>query len=729
MLQGDPPPLLRLPPELLRFIVHALEPRPRCYLARCCRSLHRAVSAVQWHSPLATLRAITDREHGSLQDVGRLLFANLLRHARHIRELEFPDPSVIVNGGIGALSTSTGGLVSFDAGGLDPFAIADTDVRELIRRCPMLRRLSLSDCVRCTDSSLLALASSEQIRFFDRLLLDRCSEMTDTGLVALLSKTPHLLHLSLNLIPLATPCVVNTIAITCKKLQNLSMADCDAITDESISWIASGCPDLVALDLSDCKNLTESGLIEFVRLRRKTHKSTYTGFKSMRLNGLNSITDKSLIALLTGECEDILESWNASKVSTGLETLELANVPNVTHIAISAVSSCMPANSLSTLNLNNLLIPIDETSVENMTESLISLFKQQKWIKCLQMAGGLSGAVEMKVCKAIAENLSLLEVLDLSECELVSDDGSRDIAVSCRNLVNVNFKGCMGISDGTVHGFVDQSNPAPSKLQFLNIGLCNKITDAATQYLCRLCSSSDADTKGLHTLKFSGCFDITDATLNSISDSIVTSHNATTTRSGASPSGSLRLLCFSGCHNLTQSAITRLTSLLPHLESINLYSLPNVTNDAITLIAQTCPRIASLVVSKCPVGDVAALAVARGCRRLHTLYMSFLKQVPGKTLAGVSTHLTDVGVRALLENCRGLKLLDLSRSDFISDDGFAGAETLELQVLTVRACPRLTFEGAVRMARRCPRLQALDTLGCCLLGPVEREQLRKIIEG
>ncbi|KAJ3194582.1 hypothetical protein HDU82_002419 [Entophlyctis luteolus] len=552
--------------------------------------------------------------------------------------------------------------------------------------------------------------------------------MADTGLVALLSKTPHLLHLSLNLMPLATAIVVKTIAVTCRKLQNLCLADCDAATDESISWVASGCPDLAFLDLSECKNLTEAGIIEFVRIRRKTQHA-YAGFKSLRLNGLDAATDRSLIALLTGEYEDVLEPWDTSRVSVSLETLELANVVNITHVAISAISYCMPVNSLYTLNLNNVGIPIDETSVENTRKSLISLFKQQRRIKYLHMAGGLSGAVETKVCEAIAENLASLEGLDLSECELVSDDGSRNIALSCRNLVHVNLKGSIGISDGTVQAFVDQSNPIPSKLRFLNIGLCNKITDAATQYLCNLCTSSSFDSKGLHTLKFSGCFDITDATLNSISDCIVKSHNASTTMSDALISGSLRLLCFSGCHKLTSSAITRLTSFLPHLESINLYSLPNVTNNAVSLIAQTCPRISSLVVSKCPVGDVAALAIARGCLRLHTLYMSFLTQLPGITHDGVSTHLTDVGVRALLENCRALKLLDLSRADFISDDGFAGEDSLELQILTLRACPRLTFEGAVRVARRCPRLHTFDTLGCFLLGPVEREQLRKIIEG
>ncbi|KAI9340500.1 hypothetical protein BDR26DRAFT_861214 [Obelidium mucronatum] len=360
----------------------------------------------------------------------------------------------------------------------------------------------------------------------------------------------------------------------------------------------------------------------------------------------------------------------------------------------------------------------------------------------------------------------------MSECTQVSDPGTQRIASSCRALTNVNWKGCMGVTDTTITSFfvnpiTNEPHATLPSLRYLNVGLCNKISDTSTFQLSRLIQGNSKPTSnvGLHTLKFSGCFNVSDASLDSLRTMILESScNTTTTTATAIPTGSLRLLCFSGCYKITTPAITALTTLLPHLESINLYSCPQVTNEAIISISKTCPRLLSLVISKCPLGDGAAVSLGEGCPRLHTLYMSFLTgSASGGGGGGGGGGLTDVGVKAILRGCRELKLLDLSRCDGVTDDGFflavenqcyldgdcrmdidddddngddgddladksERAGNLGLQVLIVRACPRLTFEGMSRFVGKCPRLLTLDVLGCAGFGVRERERMKELVE-
>ncbi|KAJ3034102.1 hypothetical protein HK097_004630 [Rhizophlyctis rosea] len=123
--------------------------------------------------------------------------------------------------------------------------------------------------------------------------------------------------------------------------------------------------------------------------------------------------------------------------------------------------------------------------------------------------------------------------------------------------------------------------------------------------------------------------------------------------------------------------------------------------------------------SKCSVSDAGFISISRGCRRLHTLYASFL----------ASSGPSDLGVQSVLSGCRDLKLLDVSRCERITDKAFLGGDgELGLQVLLVRVCGGVTFEGLKRVVGRCPRLQRLDCTGCLGVGVEERGRLRELVD-
>ncbi|KAJ3107098.1 hypothetical protein HK100_003642 [Physocladia obscura] len=767
---------MSLPIEVLTLIIEYLWEGGETLgdVRRASRQVGAVAARVQWRNPRRILCAVSSQYQVQNQDYQQLQYqhqynhqysriqcqlraqALLARHANLVISLNLSDSHSLSNHhlptqAIDDFGISFGGIflttliprlnsvTSMIFANATAAALSDSHFSLIAHHCPWLHSLVVFDCL-CSDNALQFLADACTLDF-STLAFNRCYNISDAGLIPLVASSQNLISLSLCTVPLATSATVVAIATNCHKLELLSMSESEALNDDGLAQIARACPKLRHLDVSDCVALTEIGLDNFARNRKISHFSENALLKVLMLNGVEAVNDLNLLGLVTGELDgisnDILNT--KAKLRVGLQTLELANIPNITHFSFKALNECLHTNSLTTLNLSCVSISIGEESVEKMSNALSTFFKSQQTLKHLSLAGGISGAVDSNVCSAIAKYESRLETLDLSDCVMVSDEAVHNIASSCLELVDANFKGCTKITDYALQGFLN--HPSGCKLRFLNIGLCNQITDAATKHLALLPLTQPKSNlqittvTGLHTLKFSGCFNVSDSSLDSLSNAISKTCASQVSFSSSSYSGSLRLLCFSGCNKLTTPSITRLTCLLPYLESINLYSCPGASNTAIAAIAAACPQIQSLVISKCPVGDIAAIAVARGCPRLHTLYMSFLITPPPAVVTdNCSPHayLTDIGVRALLDGCKSLKLIDLSRSDFVSDAAFDTIgnnvdSELGLQMLILRACPFVSAEGMFRVLRRCRRLVMLDVLGCSGISGADREILNKLV--
>lgn len=105
------------------------------------------------------------------------------------------------------------------------------------------------------------------------------------------------------------------------------------------------------------------------------------------------------------------------------------------------------------------------------------------------------------------------------------------------------------------------------------------------------------------------------------------------------------------------------------------------------------------------VSDAALLALGTAFAALRTV-----------ALAGCSS-LTDVGVSWLVERCRGITRLNLTRCVKLSDLAMRalGENLPQLEGLSVRACPHISARGLRHIAHGCPRLTELDVKGLPLL--------------
>ncbi|KAI8815199.1 hypothetical protein BJ742DRAFT_782717 [Cladochytrium replicatum] len=740
-----------LPAELVDRILAFLDTTTLKSVASTSSYLYQYAVDRIWAEPCLRLNAPT---------AGVPLLAVISRHGRRMQKLAFPpydNPDLV---DLRAIVEYMGDLKEVDLSGCPPFCVGDKQAIHVLQCCPNLVSINFDDCLDITNATGYELAMHPNARSFQTVSLNRCIELDDYAIMGLLNAAPNLRTLHIACLPSITANSIHAIAAHCPNIECLDMTDLDALTDVTLHTLLERCPQLRDIDISECRNLSEEGLRTLgEKIRRGEVWTNWSGvttpsmgvFTHLRLRSIpqNILTPRALESLFhpcticpnlhqkidvvqadpmeLDDCysEEVIISQPECLVQhmrnprEYLQTLEL-NEPTLSpgfftilkdsHSVFLGTFICTLASTLPTYP------PIAYAL------SLVDFLSTQANLHTLNLSGCAS-FIDDSVCARIAAHLPRLSTFDCSGCTLITDNGICAIADACALLDNINLKECTNITDASVFALVRPRmefyhNPPRTPLLFINLGLCDRVTDASVATLSELVAIQDSysfgrPSSGMHTLKVSGCFRITDASITHFSTALQTRLETTT------PS-TLKLLCLSGCYNLTSPALTSLTTHLGLLESLNLFSCPNVDDSTLACIASHCRKLNSLVVSKCRLSSSGAVALASMCPDLHTLYMGFLLLAEG---------VGNVGVRALLRGCRQLKLLDVSRSESVTDAVFAeegeeGKKGLALQVLIMKACPGVRVAGLkVLVRQRAPRLQRLDLSGCIGVSVEEKREL------
>lgn len=225
-------------------------------------------------------------------------------------------------------------------------------------------------------------------------------------------------------------------------LQSLDISYCRKITDKGLSAVAEGCRDLRTLHLAGCRFVSDS-LLE--ALSKNCHS-----LEELGLQGCTNITNSGLSVLVEG-CRRI-------------KHLDINKCSNIGDIGISSVSKACSL-TLKTLKL------LDCYKVGD--ESILSL---------------------ASYCKN-------LETLVIGGCRNISDESMKSLAAACSNsLRKLRMDWCLNITDSSLDCIISRCK----KLEVLDIGCCEEVTDAAFQQL-----GSEDFMLGMKILKVSNCPKIT----------------------------------------------------------------------------------------------------------------------------------------------------------------------------------------------------------------------------
>ncbi|TKY50692.1 F-box/LRR-repeat protein 4 [Spatholobus suberectus] len=278
------------------------------------------------------------------------------------------------------------------------------------------------------------------------------SDVADSDLAVIANVFPCLRVLNLGYCRGITDVGMKAIGEGLPLLQSLDVSYCSRLTDKGLSAVAKGCCDLRILRAASCGFVTD-GVLE--ALSKNCPNLDELGLK------LTSVTDDGLINLASG-CRQI-------------RFLNLNNCSNVSDVGVSTISRAC-SSSLKTLKLLRCYKIGDGT--------ILSLAKFCGNLETLIICGcrDVSAGAVMLLATACG---SSLKILSIDECQNISDSSVGCILSQCRNLEVLDIGFCEKLTDAAFQ-LISNEEPGLS-LKILDIRSCPKITVAGIGILVGKC--------------------------------------------------------------------------------------------------------------------------------------------------------------------------------------------------------------------------------------------------
>lgn len=408
-----------------------------------------------------------------------------------------------------------------------------------------------------TDLGLRAVARGCQS--LRALSLWNLSSIGDEGLCEIASVSHQLEKLDLCRCPAISDKAVIAIARNCPKLTDITIESCAKIGNESLRAIGQCCPKLKSIVIKDCPLVGDQGIASLLSLNT-------CALNKVKLQALN-ISDVSLAVI--------------GHYGKSVTDLVLSDLKNVSEKGFWVMGNGHGLQKLKSFTIS---------SCNGVTDmGLESVGKGSPNLKhfCLRKCSFLSDSGLVSFAKAARS----LENLQLEECHRITQFGFFGVLLNCStSLKALSLVSCLGIKDMSSESPIPSSSG--SSLRSLTIRNCHGFGNKNLASLGKLCPQ-------LQHVDFSGLVGIDDcgflAWLQNCQSGLVK-------------------LNISGCVNLTDKAVS---SIIEHhgwtLELLNLDGCRKITDASLVSIANNCPLLSDLDISKCSITDsgIAALAHAK----------------------------------------------------------------------------------------------------------------------
>ncbi|XP_022893425.1 EIN3-binding F-box protein 1-like isoform X1 [Olea europaea var. sylvestris] len=459
--------------------------------------------------------------------------------------------------------------------------------------------------------------------------------VTDLGLSAIARGCPSLRFLSLWNVPSIGDEGLFEIARECHSLEKLDLCQCPSISNKSIVAIAKSCPNLTALTVESCLNIGNESLQAVGKCCPKLQSITIKDCPLVRDQGV-----ASLLSSASSLMKVKLQTLNISDCSLAvighygksITSLVLSGLQNVSQKGFWVMGNARGLQTLASLAITSCR-GVTDLSLEAIGKGCPNL-KQMCIRKCFFVSD--NGLV------AFAKAVGSLESLQLEECNRITQTGILNAISNCNSkLKSLTLVKCMGIKDLSPESLM--LSPSES-LRSLAIRSCLGFGSTSLAMLGKLCPQ-------LHHLDLSGLCGITDTGLLPLLESC---------------EAGLTKVNLSHCVNLTDEVVFALARLHGGaLELLNLDGCHKVTDASLEVLANNCPLLYDLDLSKCSITDSGVDALScgvqpnlqilslSGCSMISNKSITALKKL-GRTLVGLNLqHCNSIGshtIELLTEN-------------------------------------------------------------------------------
>lgn len=378
--------------------------------------------------------------------------------------------------------------------------IGNEGLQAIGRSCTKLQSISIKDCPLIGDrgvSSLISSASSS----LNKVKLQALN-ITDFSLAVIGHYGMVVTHLTLcclqNVSEKGFWVMGNAQAL--KQLVSLTITSCQGVTDVSLEAIGNGCKSLKQICFRKCSFISDNGLEAFSKASRT--------LEGLQLEECNRITISGIIGSLTNhesnlkslalvKCSGIKDTalqfplhshgsslrWLSIRNCTGFGAASLATVgrlcPQLQHLDLVGLYGLTDAVLLPLLESCEGLVKVNLSGCLNLTdESVLALARIHGVTLQLLNLDGCRKITDQSLV-AIADNLLVLNELDVSNCA-VSDRGLAALARTEQiNLLILSLSGCRGITSKSLP-FLERLGKT---LVGLNLKDCNSISCSSIEVL------------------------------------------------------------------------------------------------------------------------------------------------------------------------------------------------------------------------------------------------------
>ncbi|KAJ8568078.1 hypothetical protein K7X08_020800 [Anisodus acutangulus] len=467
--------------------------------------------------------------------------------------------------------------------------------------------------------------------------------ITNVGLSAIAHGCPSLRVLSLWNVPYVGDEGLMEISRGCHSLEKLDLSQCPSISNKGLVAIAENCPSLTSLTIESCRNIGNEGLQAIGRCCTKLQYLTIKdcplvgdqGVASLLLSGTMMLKKVKLHALnITDFSLAVIGHYGKA-----ITDLNLSSLRNISQKGFWVMGNAQGLQSLASLTIT-LCRGATDVSVEAVGKGCQNLKHMCIRMCCFVSDGGLV---------AFARSAGSLESLLLEECNRITQTGILNAVSNCRKLKSLSLVKCAGVKD--LPPQASSLSPCES-LRSLSIRSCPGFGSTSLAMVGNLCPQ-------LHHLDLSGLTGITDAGLLPLL---------------VSSKAGLVKVNLTDCLNLTDEVVFSLARLHGEtLELLNLDGCRKVTAASLVAIADSCPLVNDLDVSKCSITDSGVAALSHGVQvNLQILSLSGCSKVTNKSVPSLK-KLGESLVGLNLQHCNGIssskvELLveDLWRCDILS---------------------------------------------------------------
>ncbi|GAB7358207.1 hypothetical protein MBLNU230_g0359t1 [Neophaeotheca triangularis] len=433
-------PVHRLPAELLIGIFSRLS-APKDLQACMLVSKEWAKNSVGllWHRPsmnkwesihsvLQTIRG-ADKFFAYQDLVKRLNLSTLgnhiadgvlvgMRECKRIERLTLTNCTKLTDWSIVPLVEGNRSLLALDVTGLQ--WLTDNTILTVAEHCLRLQGLNVTGCRAITDKSVVAIAKS--CRHLKRLKFNNCHQLTDTAILTVAQHNTHLLEVDLYGLPNLESPSVTALLMSCPHLRELRLAHCLRIDDAAFLSIPND-PELPIifdslriLDLTDCGELGDKGVERIIQ--------TCPRLRNLILAKCRQITDRAVFAI--------------TKLGKNLHYIHLGHCARITDLSVEALAKAC-----------NRIRYIDLACCSNLTDaSVVRLagLPKLKRIGLVKCAGISDRSIyslatgEIKNGRRI-NGISVLERVHLSYCTLLTLDGIHVLLNNCPKLTHLSLTG------------------------------------------------------------------------------------------------------------------------------------------------------------------------------------------------------------------------------------------------------------------------------------------------